>query len=342
MTTPLTQFFPVILTTLLVAFVISPLAIAAVRKLGLIDRPGTSDHKRHEMPTPMAGGVVVLLSLLVVGLWFHWTAVTEMLGVILGAVIIFAFGLWDDHKGLNAASKLFGQILATAVLMLSGTQVQIFASKWANLILTAFWIVGVVNAFNFVDSMDGLALGLGGIAFAFFTLVTIDSGQQGLTTLSATLLGVCIGAYFFNLSPAIAFLGDSGAQQLGFLLAAIGVAYAPLDRPILSSWFVPIMVLGVPIFDMSLVVFSRLRHRAPIYRASQDHTYHRLCRLGLAPTRAVFAMHLMGIVLGFISFIALDMKILIANTIFFLVVLTGMGLILFFEFGGRQISWMKN
>jgi UDP-GlcNAc:undecaprenyl-phosphate GlcNAc-1-phosphate transferase len=342
MTTSLAQFFPIILTTLLTAFVISPLMIAVTRRLGLIDWPGTSNHKRHDAPTPMAGGTIVLLSMIAAELCFQRTAIGDNLGFVLGSAIIFAFGIWDDRAGLGVPGKLSGQILAAIVLLLTGTQIHLFISQWANLPLTVLWIVGVVNAFNFVDSMDGLALGLAGVASAFFTLVTIDSGQLVLTTLSAAILGVCIGAYFYNLNPAIAFLGDSGAQLLGFLLAAIGVAYNPLERPNLSSWFVPIMVLGVPIFDMVLVVLSRLRQSAPIYRAAKDHTYHRLCKLGLAPTRSVFAMQMMGIILGFISFIALDMSVIWSNVTFAIVVLTGIGLILFFEFGGRQITWMKN
>src|SRR3972149_3753355 len=135
-------------------------------------------------------------------------------------------------------------------------------------VLPSLGIVGITNAFNFVDSMDGLALGLAGIAAAFFMLVTIDSAQPILAALSAVVFGATIGAYFFNAAPARMFLGDSGSQLLGFLLAAIGIAYTPASAglPQGVTWFTPILVLGVPIFDMGLVVISRLRSRRPTCR----------------------------------------------------------------------------
>ncbi len=328
----LTFYFPTILAGVLISLIITPLAIIAARKLKLIDFPGASEHKRHNTPTPMAGGLVILFSILMISLWFQWRDLTAVLGILAGAIVVFLFGVLDDAIGFGAPQKLIGQVLATAILILTGVQVRLFNNEIANIALTIFWVVGIVNAFNFVDSMDGLALGLAGIASAFFMLVTIESSQPNLTMPSAGLLGVCIGTYFYNLGPAKTFLGDSGAQQLGFLLAAIGIAYTPSGLPILSSWFVPIMVLGVPIFDTALVTFSRIRQGIPVYQAAWDHTYHRLCALGLEPARAVFAMHLMAIVLGFASFIALNAKPMIGNIIFGSSVLLGMALIAFFEF----------
>ncbi|OGO15694.1 MAG: hypothetical protein A2Z14_06570 [Chloroflexi bacterium RBG_16_48_8] len=320
------------LAGVLISLIITPLAIIAARKLKLIDFPGTSGHKRHNSPTPMAGGLVILFSILTISLWFQWRSLTAVLGILGGAIIVFLFGLLDDAIGFGAPQKLIGQLLATAILVLSGIQVRLFNNEALNIALTIFWVIGIINAFNFVDSMDGLALGLGGIASAFFMLVTIESGQPNLTIPSAGLLGGCIGTYFYNIGPAKTFLGDSGAQQLGFLLAAIGIAYTPSGLPILSSWFVPIMVLGVPIFDTTLVTFSRIRRRTPIYQAAWDHTYHRLCALGLEPARAVFAMHLIAIVLGFASFIALKAKPIVGNIIFGSSVLLGITIIALFEF----------
>ena len=283
----------------------------------------------------MAGGMVVVLTLLVDTLLFQRIGDRMIAGVLGGAIVVFAFGLWDDFTGLGAPQKFTGQLLAAGILIVTGTQVRIFTSNWQNLALTFFWILGVVNAFNFVDSMDGLALGLAGIAAAFFMLVTIESNQIELAMLSAGVLGLSIGAYFFNLSPAKMFLGDSGSQQLGFLLAAIGLAFSPRGLPILSSWFVPIMVLGVPIFDMALVFFSRCHRGVAIYQGARDHTYHRLCTLGLQPTRSVFVMHLVAIVLGFASFIALSAGAVVGNALFALSLVLGIVLVVFFEYRER-------
>jgi len=316
---------------ILTTFAACPLAIDLVRRIGLIDRPGSSIHKQHPSPTPMAGGLIVVASLIVCTLIFRWYSTKEILGILLGVIVIFIFGTLDDKNGFAAPQKLLGQGLGTAVLIFTGTHVRLFTSDVINLILTTLWVIGIINAFNFVDSMDGLALGLTGIASGFLLLVTIEAAQPTLASLSAGILGVCIGSAFFNLPPAKMFLGDSGSQSLGFLMAAIGMAYNPVGLEKISSWYVPILLLGVPIFDTVLVVFSRLNRGVKIYQASHDHTYHRLCRLGFEPTRAVFTMHLMGMILGFVSFIALNVVIPWGNIIFAAAVGVGLIVIMIFE-----------
>ncbi len=327
----LTQYFPVIITALGISFTVSPLGIALVRRIGLIDRPGSSEHKQHQSPMPMAGGIVIIVSLLVCTLLFGWYSTKEILGILIGMSVIFTFGVLDDWKGFGVKQKIFGQLLGTIILVLSGIQVLLFESEVLNIFLTVFWVIGIVNAFNFVDSMDGLALGLAGIASGFLLLVTIEADQRLLAALTAGILGVCIGSAFYNLPPARMFLGDSGAQSLGYLMASIGMAYNPVGLEKLASWYVPILLLGVPIFDTALVVFSRLKRDAKVYQASHDHTYHRFCRFGFEPTRAVFTMHLMGMILGFVAFIALDVVVPWGNLIFAAAVVIGLIIIAIFE-----------
>ncbi|MEJ2598472.1 MAG: MraY family glycosyltransferase [Anaerolineales bacterium] len=173
--------------------------------------------------------------------------------------------------------------------------------------------MGITNAFNFVDSMDGLAVGLGGLAAAFFMIVTLDAHQPLLSRHSALIFGACIGLYLFNSPPAMLFLGDSGSQILGFSLSALAIAYSPQGANQSSSWFVPILLLGIPIFDTVLVVFSRMRRRRPIYGASRDHTYHRLLNLGLGSFRSVVIMQVAGLTLSCLAFILLTQPPLTAN-----------------------------
>jgi UDP-GlcNAc:undecaprenyl-phosphate GlcNAc-1-phosphate transferase len=243
------------------------------------------------------------------------------------------WGILDDRYGLAPWQKLVGQVLATAVLVAFGVQARMTRVPPVDLLVTVLWMVGMANAFNFVDSMDGLALGLAAIASAFFMLVTIDSLQPVLSALSATILGAAIGLFFFNASPARLFLGDSGSQMLGFVLAALGIAYVPgqAGLPQGVSWFTPILVLGVPIFDAALVVFSRLRGRRPIYHPGRDHTYHRLVALGLDSTRSVLAMQVGAIVLGLVAFIALGASVPIANILFGALVAAGLVLVIALE-----------
>jgi UDP-GlcNAc:undecaprenyl-phosphate GlcNAc-1-phosphate transferase len=145
------------------------------------------------------------------------------------------------------------------------------------------------------------------------------------------MLGICAGLFFLNITPAHLFLGDSGAQTMGFLLAAIGILYTPPNYPQASSWFLPIIVLGVPIFDTCLVVFSRLRRRMPIYQAERNHTYHRLVDRGMDTTRAVITMQLAAIVLGCLAFIALNLQPLYSNLLFGLICLAGLAALVFLE-----------
>ncbi|MGH2621834.1 MAG: MraY family glycosyltransferase, partial [Anaerolineales bacterium] len=242
----------------------------------------------------------------------------QTVGILIAGVLILVWGLVDDRFRIPPSAKLAGQLLAAVVLIGYGVQVRITRVPGIDLGLTLLWVVGLINAFNFVDSMDGLALGLASVATGFFMLVTLDAAQPELAGLSAAILGAAIGLFFFNASPAKLFLGDSGAQLLGFALAAIGIAYVPAGAglPQGVSWFVPILVLGVPIFDSTLVVVSRLRRGRPLYRAQRDHTYHRLVQLGVHPSRSVLAMQVAAVLLGLLAFVALDLTVLQANLLF--------------------------
>jgi UDP-GlcNAc:undecaprenyl-phosphate/decaprenyl-phosphate GlcNAc-1-phosphate transferase len=322
--------------------VFTPLSIFFARRFGLIDNPQKFAHKVHSFPTPLAGGTSLILCLvilfLLLGLWSdRFTG-----ALILAATIIYLFGLWDDMRGLSAVPKLTGQVMASAVLILSNASVHFIESislpflpaavvTWLDIGLTLFWLIGVTNAMNMIDSMDGIAVGISGVVFLFFVLVTSLSGQVYLTEISILLLGITVGIYFFNVTPARLFLGDSGSQTFGFLIAAIAMEYAPVGLAPVSSWFVPILLVGMPIFDTSLVVFSRMRRGIPIYKANLDHTYHRLVALGLDGRRAVLTIHLTAIVLSLVAFVTFYLSPLVANIIFGLILLAGGITIFYFD-----------
>lgn len=281
---------------------------------------------------PKAGGLAIGLVIILTNLLSGNLQSPAIRAILLAASIIFLFGLWDDVYRLSPRWKLVGQILATLILISQGVYIRMLGNMVVlNMILTLIWTVGITNAFNFVDSMDGLASGLAAIASAFFMLVTVDAGQPTLSLLSAIILGSAIGLLYFNALPARTFLGDSGAQLLGFLLAALGIAYTPPGLPQPSSWFVPILLLSIPIFDMSLVVFSRLKQKKVISEAGLDHTYHRLVNLGFPPSRAVLTMQLAAIVSGCLAFIALPLPPLWANLIFGAGLIAGLMILLWLE-----------
>jgi UDP-GlcNAc:undecaprenyl-phosphate GlcNAc-1-phosphate transferase len=325
----LSDLFLLILVSTVVALASGPLWIRAARASGLVDLPGSAPHKTHLFPTPLAGGLLIASSLAAAYLVLRPETSRAMAGILAGGGLVWAWGIADDRRSLPPAAKLAVQVVAALILVATGVAVHVTRIPALDLGLTLLWIVGLTNAFNFVDSMDGLALGLAAVAAAFFMLVTIDSAQPELASLSAAMLGAVAGTLFYNITPPRLFLGDSGAQVLGFLLAAVGVAYTPgqAGLPQELTWFVPILVLGVPIFDTTLVVVSRMRRRQPIYQPGRDHTYHRLVGLGLDPSRAVIGMQLAAMVLALTAFGTMQAPVWAANAVFAGLVLTGLILI---------------
>jgi UDP-GlcNAc:undecaprenyl-phosphate GlcNAc-1-phosphate transferase len=258
-----------------------------------------------------------------------------MLVVFAAASVVFLFGIWDDYKGLSARPKLLGQLIAVTILVLFGVQVRfmtifsdagqmpLWAAQLLNIVITLFWMVGITNAMNMIDSMDGIVAGLGVIAFAFFGGAAALANQTALSVWSATLLGISAGLYFWNKMASKFFLGDSGAQTIGFLLASFGIMYNPLNRSPESSWIVPIMLLGVPIFDTTLVVLSRFKRRQSVGSGRRDHTYHRLIALGFSPRFSVLITHVAAFIISCLAFLTLYLSPLIAIIFFALAVICG-------------------
>ena len=326
------HLFPLIFWAILTTLAITPLAIKVAVRFQLIDQPNSSPHKIHQQPMPKAGGMAIGLTIVLISFLSGNMQSNAIRAILLASTIIFLFGLWDDSHKLSPGWKLVGQILATIILISQGVHIRMLGSLTAlNMALTLLWTIGITNAFNLVDSMDGLAVGLAAIASAFFMLVTLDAGQPTLSLLSAIILGSSIGILYFNTLPAHTFLGDSGAQFIGFLLAALAIEYTPPGLPQPSSWFVPILLLCVPIFDTSLVTISRLKQRRAVYQAGLDHTYHRLVNLGLPSSRAVLTMHLAAIVSGCLAFMALPLPPLWANAIFVSALLVGVFLLFWLD-----------
>ncbi len=334
--------FPLIISLLISIGLGYPSAFLANR-LNIMDVPGTAPHKKHARPTPLAGGILLTITLATVALIFRQQLNREILTVFAGASVVFFFGIWDDYKGLSARPKLIGQLMAVAILVFFGVQVHfmtvlsdagyisILAARVLNILVTLFWVIGITNAVNMVDSMDGIVAGLGMIAFAFFFGATTLADQTALTVWSAALLGISAGLYFWNKMAAKFFLGDSGTQTLGFLLACFGIMYNPLNRNPESSWIVPIMLLGIPIFDTTLVVLSRIRRKQAVGSGRRDHTYHRLIALGFSPRLAVSITHLAALLISCLAFLSLYLPPFAAILFFVLTILCGVITLLWLE-----------
>jgi UDP-GlcNAc:undecaprenyl-phosphate GlcNAc-1-phosphate transferase len=339
----ISYIFESILVASVIAAVLAWFSIRLARRAGLLDVPNSAPHKLHQAPIPLAGGLALAGSLIFGSLIYRTYRDPGVTATFLACIPVFLFGLLDDYKRISPIVKLLGQSLAVVILIASGISVKVLESPefffggngainvYLDWLLTYLWIVGITNAFNFVDSMDGLAVGLAGMATAFFTLVTLNDNQLDLSRHSALLLGTCIGLFLFNMPPARLFLGDSGAQTLGTALAVLAIAYRPQDAEQSSSWLVPIMLLGVPIFDMILVVFSRLRRKKPVYSASRDHTYHRLIAFGWNSNQAVLLMQVTSLLLGCLAFLVLTRSPIVANSIFLVVIVAGICAFVYFD-----------
>lgn len=325
-----------------ISFVLSlvlgiPAALLAQR-LNLMDVPGSAPHKQHARATPLAGGLLMFLVFAFM-LFFRPPLTTDLFVVLLGAFVIFLFGVWDDLKGLTAIPKLTGQLLAVFILLAGGVQVRFmtillgdsFFAEALNIFITFFWLVGITNAFNMIDSMDGIVAGVGLIASGFFTGAALLSSQQTLALWSAILFGLSLGLYLWNGWASRFFLGDSGAQVIGFLLASVAILYNPLNRSPESSWIVPIMLLSVPIFDTTLVVLSRVRRKQSIGNGRRDHTYHRLIALRFRPRLAVLSVHLTALVIGSLAFVTLYFQPWLALLTFFLTIILGLAFLFWLE-----------
>jgi UDP-GlcNAc:undecaprenyl-phosphate GlcNAc-1-phosphate transferase len=312
-----------ILLAVLISFVVAPLCISIAWRFNLIDQPGSEARKIHKLPMPRAGGLIIFLVIIIGSALSGILKLKPISSIIISSVIIFAFGVWDDRSGIRAAWKLLGQVLSTGALIWQGIMVLFPHNPPVDLFITVLWVIGITNAFNLVDSMDGLAAGLGAITSTSLLLGAAYAGQQSLVLFTAILLGACIGVFYFNFSLSRLFLGDSGALLLGFTLAAIAIVYTPPHLPQGSSWFVPVLLFSIPIFDTTLVTISRIRRKLPIYKASRDHTYHRLVAMGMSPMRAVLTMHFAAIVIDCLAFVALSLSPLWANMIFCLILLAG-------------------
>jgi UDP-GlcNAc:undecaprenyl-phosphate/decaprenyl-phosphate GlcNAc-1-phosphate transferase len=330
--------FGVIFLATSLALVLGPLAIRLATKLGLVDDPNSAPHKLHANRTPLVGGFILLVVIVVISLLIGELRLAPLSAILFPALIIFGFGVWDDYKIISPTWKICGQLLAAILLIYLGVQVRLFHQNWLNLAITLFWMVGITNAYNFVDSMDGLAIGLASLAAAFFLLITLESQQPNLSLFSTVLLGAGLGVFYYNAPPARIFLGDSGAQLLGFILGALAILYNPLGFSPVASWYIPILLMGVPIFDTTLVVVSRMRRGRPIYQAGHDHTYHRLVKLGMSSNRAVLTMHMAALLLGALAFIALDLEPLIGNAIFAGTLAIAAGCIIYLETQTKALS----
>jgi len=304
---------------------LTPLFQKLAEITGFMDNPQGEGHKGHRKAIPLLGGAAMFCSWILLVI-VSWVAVktmstdgmfssiagnlggfklvsTRLLIICLGAFGATLLGLLDDRFGMSAVIKFSGQFVIAAMVVIFG-KVQITAFFSNPVIVSAIsiaWFMLLMNAVNFFDNMDGLAVGTVTIAMGLFAVVAIINGQFFVATLGALTCGVGVGFWFFNHSPATIFMGDSGSHLLGYLTAVISASvtfYSTSKSNSLFSILVPLFILAVPLFDTFAVVVIRLKAGKPVYIGDHNHISHRFVKMGMSRKRAVFMVHLLALLLG--------------------------------------------
>lgn len=293
----------------IIAALLMPLAIMLLRRVGMMD--AVADNKIHQQPVPRGGGIVIFIAFAVAVLLPDYRS-DGMNGILLGAFMCLVVGAVDDYVGgIPGFYKLITLVAATLILSQYGVRINVFQNEVLDVSVTILWIVGVTSAFNGTDNMDGLASGLAVIVAGMFLIIALqayaltntETSLSWFGMLAVGLIGANLGFLIYNSKPALIFMGDSGSFFLGFTLAALGVMGEWTENRIISCT-IPILILGVPLFDFAYVIIARILKgetrtlRDIIDHCAPDHLSHRLVWFGFTQRQAVFFIYLISITLG--------------------------------------------
>ena len=278
--------------------------------------------KIHQRPIPRVGGIAIAIAFFVgIGYFalLHWAYPAEMQAaplpsapLLLCALVIAFTGFWDDIFGLNFKQKFAMQGLVAGIMIWAGYTINVLPLPlsdfsidlgWVSVPLTLLWIVGVINAVNLLDGMDGLAAGVSIIAFSSLSAAYAISGAYGHLLLVVVVVGAIAGFLVYNFNPATVFMGDTGSLFLGFMLATYSLREAGHTNPLLA-FLIPIVALGLPVIDTGLALVRRFLERRPLFDPDRDHIHHRIAhRLGLSHRSTVLVLYVVSIMQGAVAFV---------------------------------------
>lgn len=328
-----------LLLTALISFILTPLVRRLCIKKAWMDVP--KDNRRvHNKPIPRLGGLAIFGAFLL-GMLIFCPKNKESLGLLLGATVIVISGFIDDTRGLSPKGKLLFQGVAALCLIWGGSSIEFFTNplpgheliylKYLGIPLTIFWVAGVTNSINLIDGLDGLAAGVTVICSISLLFIAQRFDQRQVVLVSALLAGSCLGFLFFNFNPASIFMGDTGSLLLGFILSYISIEGVMKSAAAIAI-FLPVIILGVPVFDTTFAMMRRAIAGKGIMEADKGHLHHRLLRLGLSQRETVGVLYLISGIFGLLANIvsrleakeALVACLLIVAAVFLLATLFGM------------------
>ncbi len=309
------RYFLLFACALFLVVIVMPLVMKVAVRWGFIDRP--SQRKVHLKPLPTLGGLAIYLGCIGALVVFDRGFIAQFVSILLGATFVSFLGVWDDYRGLKPIVKFAGQVIIAGAMMWAGVKIGFLQNEVLNGIVTILWIVTITNALNLLDNMDGLSGGVAVVVSTFFLLLAITSRQYLVASLSAVLLGACLGFLFYNFNPASIFMGDSGSLFIGFFLAILGIKLRFPSNTAVVTWMIPVILLALPLFDTTLVVLSRLRRGVnPFSTPGKDHVSHRLVALGATHREAVLILYLVCCGLGVMAMFLVQATLPEAYTIF--------------------------
>ncbi|OMF37952.1 hypothetical protein BK133_02905 [Paenibacillus sp. FSL H8-0548] len=288
--------FVFLLTTLL-----TPAAIKLSNKFNIVDHP---NHllKTHQKPIPNLGGLVMFISMIIPLMVLQGQALyaSENFVFLVGAVIIIIGGLIDDRYALRPVTKLVFQAAAGISLFSYGFHTNFFEWSIMDGMLTLIWLLGVINAINLIDIMDGLAAGVAAISSVFLCILLLAKGEFFFSSILLGVAAACLGFLLFNFNPARIYLGDAGSQLLGYLLACSALKWS-INENFDHRLFIPILILGIPLFETIFVSILRLKAKRSPFKGSKDHFALRLVKLGYSVKFTVILTYLFALVLGLLA-----------------------------------------
>lgn len=322
------QYLAIFITAFALALVFTPVAIKIAPKIGAVDIP--KDNRRmHTKAMPRFGGMAIYIGT-VTSMLIFLPFSTQLMGVIAGGTLIFLVGIIDDLRNLPAKVKLVCQILCAFILFQFSVKISFIGNPFGegyyffpwivSLLVTVIWIVGITNTINLIDGLDGLAGGVAFIASIAIAYTAFIGNNPTACMAMLAIAGGALGFLPFNFNPAKIFMGDGGALFLGFMLAGLSVMN-PMKSATMLATVVPVLVLGLPIFDTTFAILRRLVNKRPIMEADKGHLHHRIMAAGLGQRRTVLTLYgisgIMGVAAILISrdlFIESGLLIIIAAT----------------------------
>jgi len=324
-------FWMVFLTAFLLTLAFSPVAIRIAPLIGAVDIP-KDERRMHTKPMPRFGGMAICIGTLLAVALAAWVAlplleryfsvaypyatwmkqpVGQIPGIIIGGFFIYLLGVVDDLKGMPAKVKLLGQIGVACIAFGFGVRIQFITNHFGtefgdthsyfagalSFLVTVIWIVAIVNMINLIDGLDGLAAGVSAIASLCIAYTAYIHGSYLAALAMIALAGGSLGFIPFNFHPARIFMGDSGSMFLGYMIATISIM-GPTKSATLMATFVPILVLGLPIFDTGFAILRRFVNHRPIMEADKGHLHHRLMASGMGQRRTVLTLYGISGIMG--------------------------------------------